>query len=403
MIRKIAFISAVFVSLLSFSQEDKAEFKLYEPGFYQNFILRDVRQVNEELNARETEKYFMMDQSGMKLPNERSLYTEIWAQPSLSQGNAGTCWAFGSTSFFESEIKRLQGIEIKLSEMHTVYWEYVEKTREYVRTRGGSHFSQGSQANAVTRMIKLHGAVPEEAYTGLLHGRKYHTHDAMVKEMEKYLAYVKQNAIWDEEQVVSTIKSIMNFHMGTPPAEFTYDGQTYTPETFRDEYLKVSPDDYVDVMSILEEDFHKNGTYNVPDNWWKCDKYYNLPLDEYMGLLNKSLKAGYSIAIGGDVSEAGFSRETNVALIPDFDIDSDDINDNARQFRFSNRSTTDDHIMHIIGYYQKKGVTWYLVKDSSSGSRNVDPDSGAFGYYFMHEDYIRLKILTFTVHKDMLK
>jgi bleomycin hydrolase len=225
----------------------------------------------------------------------------------------------------------------------------------------------------------------------------------MSAEMDLYLAYVKKNAIWNESQVISTIKTIMNFYMGTPPEEFKYEGKSYSPKSFRDDYLKINADDYVNVMSTLEEDFHKNGTYNVPDNWWKCDQYYNLPLDEYMELLNKSLKAGYSVAIGGDVSEAGFSRETNVALIPDFDISSGDISDNARQFRFSNHSSTDDHIMHIIGFYQKKGVTWYLVKDSSSGSRNVEQTSNSFGYYFMHEDYIKLKILTFTVHKDMMK
>lgn len=401
--KRIFIIAAVLLSINTFGQEDKAIFRSYEPGFYQNFILKDVSQVNEQLSAKEPDKRFQMDHSGMKLPNDRSLYTEIWAQPTLSQGNAGTCWAFGGTSFFESEVKRLQNKEVKLSEMYTVYWEYVEKVREYVRTRGTSHFSQGSQANAVTRMIKMYGAVPADAYTGLLNNRKYYSHDAMSAEMDLYLASVKKNAIWNESQVISTIKSIMNFYMGTPPEEFKYEGKSYSPESFRDDYLKINADDYVNVMSTIEEDFHKNGTYNVPDNWWKCDQYYNLPLDEYMELLNKTLKAGYSVAIGGDVSEAGFSRETNVALIPDFDISSGDINDNARQFRFSNHSSTDDHIMHVIGFYQKKGVTWYLVKDSSSGSRNVDQTSNSFGYYFMHEDYIKLKILTFTVHKDMMK
>jgi bleomycin hydrolase len=400
--RALTIITLLLISSSLFSQEDKAIFKSFEPGFYHNFILKDVQTVNESVNSEPTEKIFLMDQSKMSLPNQPSKYKRMWSQPSLSQGNAGTCWAFGGISFFESEIKRKQGIEIKLSEIFIVYWEYVEKSREFIRTHGKSHFSQGSQANAVTRMIKMHGIVPSSVYSGLLAPRKYHSHDEMFDEMKTYLSYVEKNAIWDENQVVETIKSIMNHHLGTPPESFIYDGKNYTPASFRDEYIKLNPDEYVDVISTMAFDYKKKGLYDVPDNWWKCGEYYNLSLSKYMETLNKALESGYTVAIGGDVSEAGFSRETNVALIPDFDIEAKNINETARQFRFSNHSTTDDHIMHIVGYTKQKGATWYLVKDSSSGSRNVNTESDAFGYYFFHEDYVRLKVLTFTVHQDMI-
>jgi len=112
------------------------------------------------------------------------------------------------------------------------------------------------------------------------------------------------------------------------------------------------------------------------------------------------------MSIGGDVSESGFSRETNCALIPDYDIPSAYINDDARQFRFSNETTTDDHGMQLIGYlenYKGSGKDWYLIKDSSSGSRNVGSSNPNFGYYFFHEDYIKLKMMGFTVHKDAVK
>ena len=110
------------------------------------------------------------------------------------------------------------------------------------------------------------------------------------------------------------------------------------------------------------------------------------------------------MSIGGDVSEAGFLREANAAVIPSFDIPSDAIDENARQFRFSNETTTDDHGMHIVGFMEKDGVTWFLVKDSGSGSRNGGIEKNKnFGYYFFHEDYVKLKIMDFMVHKDMMK
>jgi bleomycin hydrolase len=107
--------------------------------------------------------------------------------------------------------------------------------------------------------------------------------------------------------------------------------------------------------------------------------------------------------IGGDVSEAGFDAKNQIAIIPSFDIPADNIDEFSRQFRFSNKTTTDDHGMHLIGYLEKDGKDWYLIKDSGSGSRNCAKDSKNFGYYFFRDDYVKLKMMTFMVHKDMMK
>jgi bleomycin hydrolase len=89
-------------------------------------------------------------------------------------------------------------------------------------------------------------------------------------------------------------------------------------------------------------------------------------------------------------------------MIPSYDIPAEYINDDSRQFRFSNGTTTDDHGMHLVGYSEQNGVDWYLVKDSGSGSRNVGEGSETFGYYFFREDYVKLKMMDFMVHKDMI-
>ncbi len=55
--------------------------------------------------------------------------------------------------------------------------------------------------------------------------------------------------------------------------------------------------------------------------------------------------------------------------------------------------------MHVVGYTKLGGQDWFLIKDSNRSSR-----LGRFkGYYFWSGDYIRLKMLSFTVHKDRLK
>ena len=404
--KRIFLILVMFVfANVMFAQvkTDKSIFKDYEPGYYQNSILKDVRHVNNALKEKKVDKHFQMVQDGYNVPNKVSDYKKEWANPVISQGNAGTCWAYSTVSFLESEVYRLNKKKVKLSEIYTVYWEYVEKAKGFVQSRGTSLFSQGSEGNAVTRDWAKYGTMPYSAYTGLLHGRKFHTHDKMFKEMTAYLNSVKQSNAWNEDEVVSTIKSIMNHYVGKPPVKFTVDGKEYTPLSYMKNYLKINPNDYVEILSYMQEPYWKQVEYKVPDNWWHSKEYYNIPLDDFMKVVKNSIKKGYTMSIGGDVSEAGFLRSTQVAMIPKFDIPSEYIDENARQFRFSNETTTDDHGMHLVGYTEKDGVTWFLIKDSSSGSRNNNENAPEFGYYFFHEDYVKLKMMGFTVHKDAVK
>lgn len=385
-----------------YAQNDRAYFKEYEPGFYQNFILKDVTAFKDKKDSKPKQKIFMMDQTKMTLPNDPKLYKNYWADPVISQGNTGTCWDFSTSSMYESEVHRLTGKDVKLSEMFTAYWEYVEKARRYIQERGNSNFSEGSEANAVKRMMQMYGAVPFSAYSGLQPGRTYYSHEDMYNEMNLFLQSLKSSNNWNEEFAIGTIKSILNHYMGEPPATFTYDGKQYTPKSFLSDYMQLNLDDYIDIMSLLQEPYWEKVEYKVPDNWWHSKDYFNVPLDVFMEIWNNAIMNGYTMAIGGDVSEPGINRSNNCAIVPDFDIPADKINEYARQFRFSNGSTTDDHGMHCVGWYKDSdGKMWYLVKDSSSGSRNVGKDDNRFGYYFMREDYVKLKMMNITVHKSV--
>lgn len=394
----------VVLSPAKAQNKDKATFLTVEPGYYQNSILKDDREVKEKDAPEEVKKNFIVDMSGKDLPNKLSLYqNQQWHNPPISQGNTGTCWCFSTTSFFETEAYRLHKTKLKLSEMYTVYWEYVEKATRYIRERGNSLFDEGAEANAVTTIWKKYGIVPETDYTGLQDGRKFHNHEAMMKEMKTYLESLKAVSAWNEEEAIATIKSIMNHYMGTPPGEVLVNGKKLTPSQYLKDVVGINPDDYVDILSYEQEPFYQHVEYKVPDNWWHNADYCNVPLDAFMEALKKAVHGGYTVAVGGDVSEPGFDRKTQCAVIPDFDIPSAYINDDARQFRFSNQTTTDDHGMHLVGFLEKDGKDWFLIKDSSAGSRNNDANAPEFGYYFFSQDYVKLKMMDFMVHKDAVK
>ncbi len=112
------------------------------------------------------------------------------------------------------------------------------------------------------------------------------------------------------------------------------------------------------------------------------------------------MKKGYSISIGGDVSESGIDSKRGIMMIPSYDIPSSAIDENARLLRFLNGATTDDHAMHIVGYADRANGTWFLVKDSGAGG-HANPDHN--GYWYMHEDYVKLKMMTATVNKAAVK
>jgi len=404
---KTKVLSILFIlglaGIVSAQNQDKSEFINVEPGFYIKSILKDVNAANENLKPQEQRKSFQMVQDISKIPNKVADYKKWWSFPPVSQGNTNTCWCFSTTSYLESEVKRIYNKEIRLSEMYTVYCEYLEKARRYVSERGNSEFGEGSEGNAVTRMYKMYGCMPLSVYSALPVGRKYHTHEAMFNELKSYLESVKSSNAWNEDWVISTVKSILNKYMGEPPVKFTYEGKEYTPATFLKDYVKLNPDDYIEILSYKQEPYWQQVEYKVSDNWWHSKDYYNVPLDVYMDIIKKAVRSGYTMSIGGDVSEPGFSRTTQAAMIPSFDIPSAYINEDARQFRFTNETTTDDHGVHLVGYCERDGKDWYLIKDSGSGSRNNDPNAPEFGYYFFHEDYVKLKMMGFTIHKDAVK
>jgi bleomycin hydrolase len=283
--------------------------------------------------------------------------------------------------------------------MYLVYWEYVDKARRFVRERGDSRFSKGSQPNAAQRIWKEYGTLPAEAYAGVKSGQEFHNDAQMFSEMQSYLESVKQSNSWNEEEVLATVKSILNHYVGEPPETITVNGEKMTPKEYFEKVVRLNMDDYVNVMSLMEKPFFQKVEYEVADNWWHSKDYYNVPVDDFMKIIKSATRKGYTVSIAGDTSECGFYPPLDVAMIPTFDLPSGNIEDDARQFRFSNESTTDVHAIHLVGYLEKNGNDWYLIKDSGTDAQNGKNK----GYFFFHKDYVKLKMLNIIVHKDIVE
>jgi bleomycin hydrolase len=345
----------------------------------------------------EPEQQLRFDLEGLVKPDSPEAFTTVvWHFPPTPQYLTGTCWSFSATSFMESEIHRRHGAEIKLSEMWTAYWEFVEKARGFIASRGETLYDHGSESAALLRVYRNHGVVPRAAYEGVVGDDPRFNHDLMVEHVQSLLDWCVEHNYWDEEVVITMVRALLDATMGRPPETIEWDGAQMTPSEFLSDVCKIDPDDYVSVMSTLSVPFWTRGEYAVPDNWWHDASYLNVPLDVWYETIVRVIDSGHSLAIGGDVSEPGLNGFEDVAVVPTFDIPGDLIDQSARELRFANGSTTDDHGIHLVGHMRLDGHDWFLIKDSNRSSRH-----GQFkGYYFYRDDYVRLKMLTITVHKD---
>jgi len=364
-------------------------------------VTSEIRRVQRERDefADSTRKELQFGLEGIERPYSPDEFESVFYFTGANQQGTGTCWCFSMTSLIESEIYRLSDREIKLSEMFTVYHEYLEKCRYFVQTRGYYHFSEGSEGNAVLRIMKKYGAMPLDIYDGLFGTDSIHSHRSLSHEVRAYLDLVETNDYWDEEYVIEHVKLILDKHIGTPPESFEYEGMTYTPVEFLDDVLKVDLDDYVELQSTISEPFYQQTYYDAPDNWWYDSTYYNVPLEDWYNAIEGAITNGYSLTIGGDVTGPEWFGPEDVALIPSFDVPRSHINQSSRELRIYEETTTDDHGVHLVGYKKIGDDMWFLIKDSSSGARM----GSQWGYMFMREDYPRLKMLTFAVHRDAVK
>jgi bleomycin hydrolase len=313
--------------------------------------------------------------------------------PVLNQGSTGTCWSFATTSFLESEIVRKGYPETDLSEMYFVYHAWMNRAKKYLLYHGNNNLGQGGQAHDVMDVLRVHGMVPQNDYPGLLVDGKYNHRDlaAAVKAESTRLNGSRSGFTSGD---LENMKDILDKHIGKLPAGIATSERMLSPVEFRDQF-QIDPDDYVELTSFSHHPFYQPFVLEVPDNWSHAS-YYNLPIDELMEVMFHAIENGYTICWDGDTSERTFSHSRGLAELPR--KQRGQVDQDLRQESFYNRSTTDDHLMHIVGLSaDDEGRNSFYTKNSWGDSSN-----NLGGYLHMTEEYVRLKTIAILVHKESI-
>lgn len=330
------------------------------------------------------------------------------ATPVKNQAVTGTCWSFATTSFFESELIRMGKGEFDLSEMHTVRYNYINRVRDNFLKNGKGNLQEGSLSNMLFDVVNEHGMVPEEIYDGINYDSPTHNH-ALLNEYVNVIAQVpvKHKAVTPEFD--NLLNSLLDIYLGKVPEKFNYKGKEYTPESFY-KSLGLNTNDYVFLTSFTHHPYYKEFILEIPDNW-NGGRYFNLPLDEFVAVIDNSLEKGFTVCWDGDMSEKSYSDKAGLGIMADavvmasvegsklpFDKIYKEVKTDAssRQRDFESKATTDDHLMHLIGKAKdKNGTIYYVVKNSWK------PEINRFGgYNHLSLEYVKAKTVSILVHKD---
>ena len=185
------------------------------------------------------------------------------------QNRSGTCWAYSTLSFFESEILKKTGKTYDLCEMFIANKDYMERAILTVRMHGDSQFAQGGSAEDVLDVIKRHGICPETAMPlpGTMQGDSLANFNEFFSVMEPYVAAIsKSTAKKISNQWKPGLQGILDAYLGKCPEEFTYEGKKYTPKTFASS-LGLDWNDYVSITSYTHHPFYTKFAVEVQDNW----------------------------------------------------------------------------------------------------------------------------------------
>ncbi|ANH81148.1 aminopeptidase [Niabella ginsenosidivorans] len=333
--------------------------------------------------------------------------------PVENQGSSGTCWSYSTNSFLESEMIKAGKKPVPLAKIYTARKSYEDKAENYVRMGGNLSWGDGGEAHDVINMYAKYGAMPEEAYTGLLNGATTNNFSEMQGLLKSMLdAVVKNPAGSISPNWKKAFAATLDAYLGPVPAMFMYQNKSYTPQTFAKEVVGIDPNNYIEFISQTNTPYWQKAMMLAPDNWaFQWD--YNIPPSAITDIIDNALKNGYTVAWGTDVSEPYFSWPNGVAFVPQTPASygkklspaqnrelfsgpkpEPEITPELRQAGLENGQTTDDHGMHIVGLSKdQNGKEYYIVKNSW-GTHNEYK-----GYLHVTKAYVQLKTTGILVNK----
>lgn len=358
-------------------------------------------QTAQEKAEKDKQEKARLEKALAALPHPQSV-ADFTALPHLSvrnQDQSWICWSFAMSSFLETEMKRTGREPMRLSVIYPEYCMFLEKAKRFVATKGESRFAPGELFSGVLETARLYGEMPAAAYEGEKLGGIQYSQMPLYDEVENFAQRIKKEGTWDEALVLKQFREILDRHLGAPPAKFVYNHKDYTPKTFLNEVVNLPLDKYVLVTSFQYAPFNQFTELKVPDNWRHNANFFNVPLDLFAQSVKNAVSRGYSVAMDIDFTEPGYELTKRYAFVPEYQVPKAGLTQAKREEGFASGDTTDDHLIQILACKKFGTEDWILAKDSWPTAWE---EGSLRGYFFLHDSYIRTKVLAFLTHRDAI-
>jgi bleomycin hydrolase len=350
------------------------------------------------------------------------------------QEKSGRCWAYAWTKTVESmarnkgrESGSLSASFINYHALRTLAHGAIDQARRtadhpenHTYSLDADMLGEGGYSHWANHIVKRHGIVPESkmrsntfdsreshilqnklhrlvtaAYRDL-----WHTSDGAKKTRRKIATKYKKKV----DQLLKTM-------IGAPPRRFTVDGKTYTPRTYRQDYLKLADSDLEFVCLSNDPTRAWNRRYRetyygkgIPDN-----QTYNVSMGTIQGAVKRSLRDGVAVNVAVNVDwdnphrvapRDHESSQTNGVmslaafnygkLAPTVKLTKHD--------RMEHGVSLSNHMMAITGYQpRKRGQQARWQVDNSHGSGHFRG-----GRLDMYDDFFRHYVEEVTVPRGMV-
>lgn len=233
------------------------------------------------------------------------------------QMKAGLCWAYSTLNVLRSEVIQDDGFsDFEFSQAFVQFYDVLEKSnlwlenvidnrRKPLDSRKNNYLfkkpiGDGGLFTYAARIIAKYGIVPKDAmpssFNVTQNARLMRTASALLRKYgmelrgadKKDIQRIKSLALGD-------IYHLLVQTLGTPPSSFGWNGEDYTPESFRDKFVRHDLEsDYVTLMNDPSRRYYKmyqvensKDCYEMPE--WT---FLNLPMDVLEDLGTASLKDG---------------------------------------------------------------------------------------------------------------
>ena len=246
------------------------------------------------------------------------------------QKQSGRCWMFTGLNVLRSTAIREHNLDkLEFSEAYLFFYDQLEKANLFLQSVIDTRklpmddkkveflfknpIGDGGTFTGVADLVNKYGLVPTEVmpetFTTNSTSRFRSLLSLKLREQALQLRESKaseQQLVQQKNDMLKTVYRMLVTTMGIPPQEFTWKGETYTPASFADKFVrKELVSDYVMLMNDPTREYYK--VYEIDldrhvyegHNWL----YVNLPIDDIQQMAIASLRDSVAMYFSCDVGK----------------------------------------------------------------------------------------------------